>query len=122
MQRLLEITYELREIFDDECQLLDAFPQDDIVAVDGEEQPIHGDGITNEQIQAEIQRVTNPPAKASENSSGSARSRWINVSGVEHFDPITNIVRTTSDPAEYRLLANQVARGAKQFRQYLSRI
>lgn len=119
MERLLEITYKLREIFKHECDLLEAFGQDRVMRGDGEERVVHGAGITNEELQKEIQRIANPESESSASDDGPLQ-RWINVSEDESFDEIHAVIRLPSDRLAHAELSAPVAREARHFRQYLA--
>lgn len=120
MEKLLEITYKLREIFKHECDLLDAFGQDRVMCGDGGEKVVHGAGITNEELQREIKRIANPESGPDADNDDGPQYRWINVSDDEEFALIHTIVRLPSDRVSHAELSMPVARQARHFRQYLA--
>jgi Mg-chelatase subunit ChlD len=119
MADMLEIAKKLREIFGWECGLLDSFSQDECLRGDPSDLDAHGEGITNQEVQSEIQRINNPrksPGKAGEGKGG---TRWINVSEEEQFETISTVTPMAFDRNQHAPYAQKVARPARQLRQYL---
>lgn len=120
MNDLLDIARKLREIFGSEADLLGEFSQDGIVTADEAERIIHGEGITDAEIQSEIQRINAPPSKRGRDRGRRAGgARLLNVGPDESFEPITNVVPMPFDRERYMPYAQHVARHARHFRQYL---
>jgi hypothetical protein len=123
MPELLEIARRLREIFGWETQILCTFGQDELLSsrdADGE-LLCHGEGLTNDEVQREIDRVLNPGAHEGRSENRGGR-RWINVNPSEHFNPITLVEPVPFDPAEHAKYAQQVARHARRMRRYLEEL
>ncbi len=120
MAKLVDIARQLREIFGDECALLGCLGQDAILGCDAGELLAGNEGISQDEISQEIQRITNPRKRPSGSSSkGSGSGRWINVGPDEQFDHITNVVPMSYDPAQHRSLADKVASPARHLRRFL---
>ncbi len=118
MPDLLTTAHELRVIFGWETQLAEHFGPleslDESEAVEAE-----GEGITQAEIDAEVERVLDPRRRGEEGgASGKAGKSWINVSPDEHFQPITRVIKVVGDPLEQRRYAQQVQRPARQMRRY----
>ncbi len=120
MQELLEISRKLREIFGWECSLLESFSQDECLSADPSDIQAHGEGITNQDVESEIQRITNPRHRTDRDVPGmDTGGRWINVSAEEDFETITTIIPKTFDRNEHARYAQEVNRPARQLKQYL---
>ena len=120
MKELWKVVRELRKIFGAECQMLKCIDQDSMCTGDG---IADGEGISNEEIQAEIRRISKPPKGRTAGGGGKASGpRWINVSNVEDFPRIHNVVRVPHDPDRYAAYSGQVRRDAQTFRRYLEEL
>lgn len=123
MEELLEITYRLRRIFQHEADLLEAFEQDQMLAGSDADRIIHGEGISNEQVQSEIQRISNPCTDgAPDDAEYGGLARWLNVSEDQEFTPIHTVVRLPMQPDQHAELVAEVARDARHFRSYLAEL
>ncbi|MCA9069269.1 MAG: hypothetical protein KDA84_10120, partial [Planctomycetaceae bacterium] len=121
MPKLLEISQKLREIFGWECSLLDSFSQEECLSADPSDVLAQGEGITNQDVESEIQRITNPRKRGdggSDTEKGGG-GRWINVSEEEKFETISTVIPMAYDPIQHAPYAKEVARPARQLRQYL---
>lgn len=121
MPKLLEISRKLREIFGWECSLLDSFSQEECLSADPSDVMAQGEGITNREVESEIQRITNPRKRrgSSADDEKGDGGRWINVSAQEQFETISTVLPLTFDPKQHVPYAQEVARPARQLRQYL---
>lgn len=119
MKKLYEITVRLREIFGDECQILNCFDQSRICEGEGSQIIIDGDGLTNEDVQSEIKRISNPESMR---TGGNHPGRWINVSDKIDFEPITAIQRVNATPSEHAEIVKPILRHANQLRRYLAEL
>ena len=118
MDRLLEIARELREIFGSEVRLLDAIGPGEAEQADADEMIVHGEGITDQEIQEEIRRVHEPPGS----SPGSGGPRCLNVGDDIEFEQITTIEPVPYDRRRHAELAREVIRPARQLRAYLENL
>jgi hypothetical protein len=121
MADLLAVARRLREIFSWQTHLLDCVGQDAVLRPDPSELLSHGEGISNAEIEAEVQRVLEPrKGPRVEDPSRKARGGlWINVNPDEQFDTIPTVQPVPFDPAEHAAYAQKVARHAEQMRRYL---
>ncbi|MCA9174762.1 MAG: VWA domain-containing protein [Planctomycetales bacterium] len=119
MTRLLEITRQLREIFGNECSLLDALDSDELGAAESCEIPVKGEGLTNEELQREIHRVTKAPVGGGGDDGRPSNRFYLNVGETADFEAIDHVVRLPCDRRAYAPYARMVARDAAQFRRYL---
>jgi hypothetical protein len=119
MDDLMVVTRKLREIFGDETEMLDVFNQDAALTGDAEELADASEGMTNEELQAEVRRAlegqTGKPRRDSDRTGG----RAYNTESTENFDLITNVVPKIHDPLRHAEYALRVARQAEQMRRYL---
>ncbi len=121
MDELLEISRELRRIFGDEVTLLDCFSQDSILRPGDGDITVEADGATNEELQSEIRRITDPKDKPSGGGSGSG-PRMINVIPDESFETISTIVPVAYDRERHAVYASQVMRHALRLRKYFAEL
>jgi hypothetical protein len=123
MPELLDIARRLREIFGWETGILSAFAQDELLRSCEGDLAQHGEGISNDEVQSEVQRVLNPPPRqGGRGAGGPPGPRWINVNPNERFDLITQVVPVPFDPAQHAAYAQRVARHARRMRRYLERL
>ncbi|MBK03562.1 MAG: hypothetical protein CL920_17635 [Deltaproteobacteria bacterium] len=124
MQRLWEITLELRRIFGKETQLLDSFGQEAVLDASAGEVSVSSDGFSNEELQGEIKRALNPHAskeRKKDHEEGTP-TRTINLSEDEYFPEITHVERIAHVPSLHRPYAQRTARWSKKMRAYLQRL
>ena len=124
MQSLLDVSHRLRELFGWEVRICETFGGHETVVGDGPESTIHGEGITDDEVQREVERVLDPKAIKRQPTSGTGRGGKLilNVAPDEQFDPITEVVKVPHDPERHRPIAVQVARQARRMRRYLERL
>jgi hypothetical protein len=122
MKELLEISRELRRIFGWETELVESFGPHESLEAAGPEDVIWGDGITQEDVDREVQRVLDPRKRDDTSGRDDAGSPWINVSVSEQFDKITQIERVPFDAAEFAPYARRVARPAAVMRRFLEEL
>lgn len=111
----------LRDIFGDEVSLLDVLSQDSLWGqVEHETVIAITEGISNDEIQREVERIL----RGSSTSSGpnTTAIRVINLRADETFPAIHNIVSMIHNPAEYRPYQQQVLRWSQQMREYFIRL
>lgn len=118
MPQLMDITHELRKIFGEETDLLNAFNQDVAVLGDADELADASEGITNEELQAEIRRAlegaTNRPK-----GKGDKGWRGYNLDPSVNFDEITHVIPKPFDPVRHASYAQRVARPAEKMRRMM---
>ena len=123
MQSLLDVSHRLQELFGWEVSICETFGGHETAIGDGPEGTIHGDGIDDDAVQREVERVLDPRKATSQaGSMGRGGKLIVNVNPDERFDTIDNVERVPPDPARHRPIAAQVARHARQMRRYLERL
>jgi hypothetical protein len=124
--RLLEIARELRRIFGDELRVLDLLGSLDAPTTGLPGDPVRaGEGVTNGEIQREVERVLAPPSKAAgpaRPTGGGRRRLQINVSPEEEFDRITTVERVPFDPVRSADYRRRVARPAARLRRFFEQL
>jgi hypothetical protein len=121
MPDLLTNAHELRVIFGWETRLVEHFgPLESLE--DGDEIEAHGEGITQAEIDAEVERVLDPRRGGEGGAARKGGKSWINVSPDEHFQPITRVIKVLGNPVEHRRYAEQVRRPAAQMRRYFEQL
>jgi len=123
MPDLLAIAKRLREIFGAECQILNTFSQDALCAGDAGELAAKCEGFSNEELQSEIRRITDPrELDQMKRGEGGGGGRVINMLPDEDFETITDVIPMPYDPTERARYAEEVARNAKRMRRYLQEL
>jgi hypothetical protein len=118
MPEMLEIARALRSIFGDEVQVLGMLSQDhNCGASDGEVIRI-GEGMTQEELQREIERQM----RGKKNDPSGPPVRAINVAKGEDFAEINTIQRLTYDRNESRRYAQMTQRWSTKMRGYFRRM
>ncbi len=120
---LLDIARQLRRIFGDSGDLAELLGGHEGLRGERRDQDVHGDSITNREVQREVERILKPPRN---HGDAKARGRGgkivLNVGSDERFAPISNVQPLRYDAASRRALGNQVARHARRMRGYLERL
>jgi hypothetical protein len=119
MPELLSIARALRGIFGWETRLVGSFGPHEGTPDGVADGIIHGDGITGEEVDAEVERILDPGSRVEGEGSGKPGRPWINVNPNERFDPITSVVGVPHDPVAHALYAKAVLRDALRMRRYL---
>jgi len=124
MQELLDIARKLRDLFGWQASLVESFGTHESMPSDRAEEITHGEGITAEELEAEIERVLDPRSRLDQEGreGDPGGRRWINVSPDEAFTTISTVVKVPFDPAAQALGAASVARHARQMRRYLEKL
>jgi len=122
--RLLEIARELRRIFGDEIRLLELLGGLDTPVEGMPGDPVRvGEGLTDREIQQEVERVLEPPSRAGSTGRPIPGGRLvINVAGDEDFSRITTVARVPFDPARSAHYRRRVARPAACLRRFFERL
>lgn len=119
MPRLMEITHELRKIFGEETDLLNAFNQDLVLMGDEDDLADVAEGITNEELQAAIRRALEGRVDRPKREGDSSKGRGYNIDPGTDFTPITNVVPKLHDPVKHASYAQRVTRQADKMRRVL---
>ncbi len=120
MADLWAITKELKEIFGWETQLVSSFGPHESLEPGSADELIWGEGISQEEIEREVERVLDPKAdRRDPGTSGTPGRPWINLHPKNEFDKITVVQKLPFDPAEHAKLAARVQRPAALMRKYL---
>jgi hypothetical protein len=123
MERLLDLAQRLRDIFGWETQLLQSFSQDECQRGEPGDLLADSEGITNSEIQSEVERVLNPENRPKPARQGKPSGRlWINVADNERFATIPTVEHIDFDPVQHAVYARQVARPARNMRRYLIKL
>jgi hypothetical protein len=124
MKRLYEITLRLSEIYGNAANLADAFGGHESLEWDDREGAIHGEGVDDDSVQREIERILDPRRRkpqAGEHPKGGGRLA-IRVSGETHFDKITHVERLPVDANAHRQVALEVRRYSERLHRYLTEL
>jgi hypothetical protein len=122
MEDLYVISKRLREIFGWEVQALDALGQDEALAGDASEALAEGEGIGNDEVQREVERILNPRKGPRREKEDGPPRLCLNVSPEEQFEPIRTVVPVPYDAKEHARYAREVALPARQMRRYLAEL
>lgn len=121
----LNISRKLREIFQDEADLLDSFEQGSGVPHEEVLWETLASGVSDEMLQAAVDErlKLKPPPAAKRNPNadepGLEPQEGINRSGDDQFDKLKEITQSPHDPAKHAQYANQVRDEARRLREYL---
>jgi hypothetical protein len=123
MADLWTITKELKEIFGWETQLVSSFGPHESLEPGSADELIWGEGISQEELEREVERVLDPRAdRRDPGTSGSPGRPWLNVNPKNDFDRITVVQKLPFDAAEHAKLAARVQRPAALMRRYLEEL
>jgi hypothetical protein len=124
MAGLYEITLELQRIFGWEARLVETFGGHEGLPLDELDEAVHGEGLDDQSVQREVERVLDPEEARRRNSAEGAGGKgagggWINLSGASDFQPIREIKILAPDAAQHRSRARSVARNSRRLREDL---
>lgn len=122
MKDLMTITRELKSIFGWETQLVESFGPHESLEASESDSLIWGEGITQDEVEREVQRVLDPKKNDDDAKSGPPGPPWINMAPKNEFDRITTIEKMPYDALEQATLANLVQRPAAMMRRYLEEL
>lgn len=123
MKDLMVITRELKSIFGWETQLVESFGPHESLEASESDSLIWGDGITQDEVEREVQRVLDPRKNDDDSSkTGPPGPPWINMAPKNDFDKITNIEIMPYDAGEQSRLAQAVQRPSGMMRKYLEEL
>ncbi|MEM7392203.1 MAG: hypothetical protein AAF492_07625 [Verrucomicrobiota bacterium] len=118
MEGLYDIVEKLKEIFQLDAEMLKLLMQDELVGSGEGELVIRVNGISDEELQREIDRLLNPSEASVKNGEGGRPVRIINVGDDEDFVKIQNIVPLPFDAAKHREYVQDVQRYARRLREF----
>ncbi len=119
MRSLLAISYRLREMFGSEVSIMESFGGHEALGEDGADRIIHGEGIEDDEVQREVERVLDP-RRGRDGPASPGGKLILNVNPDERFDLITQIEHVPYDAARHREESRRVARHARHMRRYLA--
>ena len=120
MKQLYDVTLKLKEIFGWETQLVQSFGPHESLEPGSSDEVIWGEGITQEDVDREVQRVLDPKSDGRDPGRAATPGRpWINIAPKADFDRIGRIETLPFDGAEHARLASRVRRPAAIMRRFL---
>ncbi len=119
MTGLWKITVHLSRIYGSDATLAMGFGGHEGIEWDERDATIHGEGIEDEEIQREVERIFDAPqGSPSLRERGPGRLQ-INVGHDQGYNPIRDVVPLTPDRDEHRRRAHEVRRHAERLRDVL---
>jgi hypothetical protein len=122
MPQLLEISRNLQRIFGWQVTLLDTFCQDGLTRADASALTIEGEGLSNDELQREVQRILDPKRDRSLSRSGGGGALCINVSPDEEFSPLTIVESVAFQPDKHRQYVPVIRRPALKMRAFFEQL
>lgn len=121
---MLDIARELKNIFGWQVSLLDGIGSHESLCEGTAESIVHGDGISEQEVQEEVERVLNPEKRRQREDSGDPKvfRPWINVNPDADFGVITSVTRVDYNRAEASKYTKLVARQARHLRAFLEEL
>jgi hypothetical protein len=119
MPELLTIARELVRIFGGEVRALERIAGHESTG-DGVEDT--RDQVTQEEIDAEVERVLDPKKRGAGGGAGPAGKPWVNVSEEERFPLMTTVVPVAHEPAAHAVIAREIARESAEMRRFFERV
>jgi hypothetical protein len=123
MEGLYQVTLRLAELYGGAAQLAEQFGGHEGLDWDEREGSIHGDGINDDDVQREVERILDPrQLKRTKEGDGPPSKLAVNVNPDARFDLIQTIEKVPPDPAAHRAVAMEVRRASDRLREYLARL
>jgi Mg-chelatase subunit ChlD len=122
MAGLYEVTLKLAEIFGSDVVLCNGFGGHESIEWDDRDADIHGDGISDADVQREVERILEAPRGGPHAGGGGPRRLQINVGGDASYKKIDTIQPLTPQPAVHKAEAGMVSRHALRLRDTLTRL
>ncbi|MEM6292432.1 MAG: vWA domain-containing protein [Myxococcota bacterium] len=123
MQRLYEIAKKLSEMYGTHSDLADAYGGHESLEWGEREGQIHSDGVSDDEVQQEVERILNPRKPSGNAPEGKLGGKLqINVGSNDAFDLITRVERVPPEREQYRQIATEVRRHAFRLRTYFEEI
>lgn len=124
MKALWQVTQQLAALFGIEAEMAQAFGGHESLEWGERNGTIHGEGIGDDEIQREVERILDPRRSRAPAGDGSGRPgrHQINVSSSESFARITRVERVPRDADRHRALALETRRHSDRLREVLERL
>ncbi len=123
MEQLYAITERVVEIFGRETSIASGFGGHEGLEWDEREGSIHGDGIMDEDVQREVERILDPrKLEGGSDRPGRPGRLAINVAEDDRFDVINKVEPVPPDPGRHREVAREIRRHADRLREYMARL
>lgn len=120
MKKLYDISVELSRIYGGSADLASAFGGHESMEWDEREGSVHGDGLVDDDVQGEVERILNPRQTSDSRSPPKAGGRLqINVGAGADFKEITKVEKVPVDAQAHRSIAVEVRRHSTRLRSYL---
>ncbi len=119
-RELLDVARRLKALFPKEALLLELLSQDGILQASEDEVIILGEGLSNEELQREIDRILNPHKSEMPDEPGV--DRVINLSPDESFNLIQTVVRLDNRPERHAAYARKLGRNPQRMREYFEKL
>lgn len=123
MEGLYEIALTLAEIYGVQSELSKCFGGHESLEWDGRGARVHSDGVSDQDVQQEVERILAPPGPSGGPSRPGVPGKLaINVGEDEAFPSIDVVEPIPHDPAAHRSIATEVRRHAYRLRGYFEQI
>ena len=126
MERLYVVTKRLQELFGIDAKMAEQFGGHETIKGDNREAAIHGDGIDDDEVQREIERILDPKQldrmRSGRDDGGKPRKLAVNVIDDDSFNKITTIERVAPDPDAHRKIALEIRRHSDRVRHYFEQM
>jgi len=121
MAGIYDVTLKVAELFGGKQAVASLFGGHESIPWSGLESQRHGDNISDEEVQREVERILDP-RQAEGGSAGRPDRFALNVNPKDEFDRISRVERLPYDPAKHRPVALSVRRHAMRLRDFLDRL
>jgi hypothetical protein len=123
MQGLYEIALQLSEMYGGDTGLADAFGGHESLEWGEREGSIHGEGLVDDDVQQEVERILNPQRRKPSDRPGRPGGKLqINVSGEAVFNEIDKVEPVPPNRDQHRVIAVEVRRHSDRLRNYLTEL
>lgn len=123
---LWAVTQRLAALFGDDTSILDVADVHAVAAGSEGDDPVHGQGVTDAEVEREVERIEGDrdglPGTSDEGAPPGRVRDVLNTGDDEGFHVIEHVVRLPVDPAEQAALGREVARDARRMREALERL
>jgi hypothetical protein len=123
MQGLYEIALRLSELYGGDTCLAEAFGGHESLEWGEREGSIHGEGLGDDEVQQEVERILNPQRRKGSDRPGRPGGKLqINVSGEAEFAEIDRVEPVPLNREQHRVVAAEVRRHSDRLRNYLTEL